>query len=142
MSAPAQEQISILTIGLDLDWGAAHLGHEIDMAAVRAAVAKGIQEFENVPGLHHDNYFVVPDNTDAWRVTERTVRAGHDGRPWDGITIGWGLRGHADMTVVFERVVNLAKEASPSSKLIFSGPASDHFGAVKRNWPYLKGKGE
>ncbi|KAL1650414.1 hypothetical protein SLS58_001232 [Diplodia intermedia] len=136
MSAPAQEQISILTIGLDLDWGAAHLGHEIDMAAVRAAVAKGVQEFENVPGVHHDNHFFAPDDADAWGEAERAVRAGHDGRPWDGVTIGWGLRGHADMTAVFERM------ASPGSRLIFAGPASDHFAAVKRNWPHLRGEAE
>ncbi|OJD39835.1 ubiquinone menaquinone biosynthesis methyltransferase [Diplodia corticola] len=154
-----QPVTSLLTIGLDLDWAAAHLGHKLDMPTVRAAVAKGLQEFDAVPDLFHETYFFVPDDDDevdnnnqendddrirdegrgVWAESERKIRGGgHQGRPWDGVCIGWGLRGQPDMTVVFERMVNLVREASPGSRLVFAGPAADHFGTAKRNWPNLR----
>lgn len=131
-----QQQVSILTIGLDFDWAAANLQEKIDTAAVRAAVMKGLKTLDGVEGLTHDLYLFVPDKEERVYVSEIEKKLRE--RAWDGIVVGWGVRAQPDMTEVFERTVNLIKEVSPRSKLLFTGPAPDHFAAVKRNFPHLQ----
>ncbi|GME28020.1 hypothetical protein GTA08_BOTSDO05968 [Neofusicoccum parvum] len=134
MSTPT----SILTIGLDFDWTAANRGEKFDINAIRTAVAKGLETLNNVDGLYAETFFLNPDKKGVFDEVTSKLQAGHSGNPWSGVIIGWGVRGVEDTTPVFETLVNLIKDTTPGSKLIFTGPAPDHFGAIQRNFPHLK----
>ncbi|KAF4306112.1 hypothetical protein GTA08_BOTSDO05968 [Botryosphaeria dothidea] len=132
------DTISILTIGLDFDWTQAHRGDKFDVPKIRAEVLKGLDDLKAVPGLESDVYYAVPDKEHLFDEITAKLREGHGGKPWSGIIIGWGVRGVPESTPLFEALVNLIKETSPTSKFLFSGDRGIKLDTVERNFPHLK----
>jgi hypothetical protein len=55
---------------------------------------------------------------------------------WDGISIGYGVRGNVALTALFERLVNTAlEEVQPPPKLIFTEWVDKVYGSVRRVFP-------
>ncbi|EKG19952.1 hypothetical protein MPH_02780 [Macrophomina phaseolina MS6] len=129
---------SILTIGLDFDWTEANRGDKFDVSKIRAAVSRGLEELKSVPGVESDVYFVVPDKQGLFDEIAAKLRDGHGGKPWSGVIVGWGVRGVDETTPLFEALMNLIKDTSPSSKFLFTGPGGVQFEAIERNFPHLK----
>lgn len=57
---------------------------------------------------------------------------------FEGISIGFGIRGNREYTALFEELVNTARELNPSSKLGFSVGPDDIYGTIIRLWPELR----
>jgi len=55
------------------------------------------------------------------------------GRTWDGVMIGWGIRGMQEHTELFEKLVNVASEdVTPTPKFIFSTNPDGFVDAIQR----------
>lgn len=134
MSTPT----SILIIGLDFAWTAAHRADQLDPATLRDKVQRGIQKLSSVPGLEPETYFLDPEKKEAVDEVEEKLRAGHGGKPWSGVIVGWGVRAFADMSPLFESVVNVVKDSSPESRLIFTDSTPNHLEAIQRNFPQFQ----
>lgn len=57
---------------------------------------------------------------------------------WDGIVLGFGVRGNPEMTVWFEEIVNAVREKSPKTKFLFNTSPDSTLEAAKRNFPLSK----
>ncbi|KAI9746650.1 MAG: hypothetical protein M1818_000364 [Claussenomyces sp. TS43310] len=60
------------------------------------------------------------------------------GRSWDGILIGWCIRGHVEFTVLFEEVVAMCCEvmkSAPQTKIMFCTGPDNLVETVSRNFP-------
>ncbi|QKX60404.1 uncharacterized protein TRUGW13939_07549 [Talaromyces rugulosus] len=60
------------------------------------------------------------------------------GQEWDGIMVGWCLRGNPDRTALFEKVVTLSTrtmQVRPQMKLMFCAGPNDIADATLRNFP-------
>ena len=55
-------------------------------------------------------------------------------KQWDGFIIGFGIRGTAEYTDVFEKLVNAGREIVPGAKLGFNTRPDDLFECVVRNF--------
>ncbi|MCJ1311528.1 hypothetical protein MMC25_005201 [Agyrium rufum] len=58
-------------------------------------------------------------------------------RPWDGIVIGWCLRGHVEFTDLFEQVIATCVDATrsaPQTKIMFSTGPDNLVETVERNF--------
>ncbi|KAJ9604363.1 hypothetical protein H2200_011197 [Cladophialophora chaetospira] len=53
---------------------------------------------------------------------------------WDGVMIGFGVRGNPKLTEIFETLVNSASEAVPGVKFGFAGSLDDVFPCLVRNF--------
>lgn len=54
---------------------------------------------------------------------------------WDGVSIGYGIRGKEELTLLFEGMVNIILEkVEPSPKLVFSLRPSNIWDAIKRQY--------
>lgn len=135
MSTPT----SILIIGLDFAWTAVHRADQIDPATLRSKVQPAIQKLSGVPGLEPELYLLNPEKKEALDEIEAKMRAGHGGKPWSGVIIGWGVRAFADTSPLLESLVNIVKDSSPESRLIFPDDAPNHLEAIQRNFPQLQG---
>jgi hypothetical protein len=56
-------------------------------------------------------------------------------RHWDGVIIGFGVRGNKALTVWFESLVNTVIELSPKTKILFNSSPDSTLDAAKRNLP-------
>lgn len=115
---------SVLTIGLSLDWFDVNYAKKpgIDTNAVRTRVERGFNDLKKVPGLVSDAYYIVPGKEGVFNEIVSKLREGHSSKPWDGVILGFGLRGDDAFTPLFEELVNLVKENYPMSKFLFTGP--------------------
>ena len=53
---------------------------------------------------------------------------------FDGLLIGWGLRGNKDYTPFFEAAVNTAKDVAPQTKLLFGNAPDDLVNTLRRTF--------
>ncbi|KAF7975235.1 hypothetical protein HWV62_10200 [Athelia sp. TMB] len=56
-------------------------------------------------------------------------------KQYDGVIIGFGVRGAPELTVFFEEAVNVIKDTLPTTKLLFNSSPLSSLDAVKRNFP-------
>ena len=56
-------------------------------------------------------------------------------KKYDGVIIGFGVRGTPELTGFFEEAVNAIKEALPTARLLFNSSPPSTLDAVKRNFP-------
>jgi len=54
---------------------------------------------------------------------------------WDGVVVGFGVRGEPSLTVFFEQIVNVVREHSPTTKLLFNTSPGSTIDAAKRWLP-------
>ena len=58
---------------------------------------------------------------------------------FDGVLIGWGVRGLPENSPLFEQAVQAVRDNAPlSTKMIFSTTADDHLLTIRRNFPAVK----
>ena len=75
---------------------------------------------------------VNPDDVSGTlAMVKETLRS----KQWDGFVIGYGVRGLKEYTVLFEEIVNAAREITPGTKLIFSNAPDGVFEAIRRAFP-------
>lgn len=131
---------SVLTIGLSLDWFDVNYANKpgIDTNAIRTRVEGGFNDLKKVPGFVSDAYYIVPGKEGAFNEIVSKLREGHGSKPWDGVILGFGLRGDDAFTPLFGELVNLVKENSPTSKFLFTGPDAIHVAPVQRVFPHLQ----
>jgi hypothetical protein len=63
-------------------------------------------------------------------------------KQWDGFIIGYGIRGKKEFTDLFEDLVNLSREVSPTTKLGFSVAPDAVFETMRRMFPEVDGMQE
>ena len=109
---------SILTISLTR-----HLTGKAVEKVLKDEWAKTTQDTSN----RFDNVgFNLDPNDTATNLKQ--LRKELQSRAWDGVLLGWCVRGHAEFTVLFEDVVNLVVEEvreKPETRLMFiTGPSN------------------
>jgi hypothetical protein len=112
---------TILTIGLALPPSPA-------TSAMQAAVGAAMKR-ANDEGYKAEMYAV--DLGDAHRMD--SFRAFLKGRTWNGVMLGWGIRGMPENTELFEELVNaVVAEVKPAPKFIFSLKPDGLIDAIQR----------
>ena len=94
----------------------------------------------NAPSEVSHRFNNVGFNVDPDRVTENMadLQKQLKNHNWDGIVLGWCVRGHAEFTVLFERIMNLVAEELRSKqdmKLIFVTGPDNLVEATLRTFP-------
>eukprot|EP01117_Protostelium_nocturnum_P004037 TRINITY_DN15308_c0_g1_i1.p1 TRINITY_DN15308_c0_g1~~TRINITY_DN15308_c0_g1_i1.p1 ORF type:complete len:126 (-),score=20.01 TRINITY_DN15308_c0_g1_i1:76-453(-) len=56
-------------------------------------------------------------------------------KKYDGICIGFGVRGQGQLTVFFEDLVNAIVKNAPGTQLLFNSTPNDTLAAIKRRVP-------
>jgi hypothetical protein len=127
-AAATHRQNDVLTVSLSK-----HLtGHPIDDVLDsnwRTADEATQQRFNNV-GFDFDPTN-VPRTLESLRDTLKR-------QEWDGVLLGWCLRGYAERTELFEEVANVVVDeirSKPDTKLIFCTGPKDLYNATMRNFP-------
>ena len=64
--------------------------------------------------------------------TLHTVRQTLKEQPWDGVSIGFGVRGSVEFTELFEGAVNAVREIRPEAKMMFATAPDGIFDAIMR----------
>lgn len=88
---------------------------------------------------HVNNEGLNLDPTDSPQSLKK-LQAVLQSKRWDGILFGWCIRGNAEYTQFFERVVNMSVEEtrSTSAKMMFCTGPDNVLPAVLRNFPASK----
>ena len=112
---------TILTIGLVLPPSPAT---SVMQAAVGAAMKRAHEE-----GYRAEMYAV--DRQDAHHM--ENFRGFLKSHTWDGVMIGWGIRGVPEHTELFEELVNMVvAEVKPAPKFVFSLKPDALIDAIQR----------
>lgn len=132
--------VSILMLGLPLDW---FLERNPDKGFIVAALEKSFEETRTYPGVDAELCFVNPDREaqDLGALRDKLAAGPSPGggrRHFDGVSIGFGVRGNPEYTPLFEKMVNLVRETSPKTTFMFTGTTSDHVDIIRRNFPQIK----
>lgn len=128
------DQTSILTIS-----AARYLiGHDVNDVLTHAWSAPGVPA-DTASRFHRAGFNLDVKNQPA---TLKQVQNTLEGSEWDGILIGWCVRGHAELTELFEAImavcVDHISERRPlgrAPKLYFCTGPDDVVNATLRNFP-------
>ncbi|KAK3074634.1 hypothetical protein LTR53_002779 [Teratosphaeriaceae sp. CCFEE 6253] len=105
---------------------ASYGGEEKIAAMIQASIQQA-----NDAGFDVDNFAVNPaDPGDSIQRLEDKLRSRH----FDGLLIGWGIRGNQEYTPLFEAVVHAAKEVTPRTKMLFGNAPDDLYNTLQRNF--------
>ena len=126
-----QPQITLLSTGVVPAWFAAH--KSVPVLPIYQAMTKSTQDMHSFPNCTTVFVEVDPDDPNTLEKFREVVRS----RRFDGISIGWGLRSLPEMSWLFEAAVNVAREESPQSKLVFNAGPDDVLNAFRRQFPQL-----
>ena len=111
---------SVLVVGLVLEPSPA-------ASAMQAAVGAAIK------GAAEVGYQVDATAVNAADVDLQGFQDFLKGRTWNGIMIGWGIRGVQEHTGLFEKLVNLIiADVKPTPKFIFSTKPDGFVDAIRR----------
>jgi hypothetical protein len=99
-----------------------------DPAPVAAAIAVGMARFADA-GIGAESCLVGLDGSDD---IEAVVTEALEGRPWEVVVIGGGIREPADQLNLFERIVNLVHRHAPGAAIAFNSTPADTFDAAAR----------
>lgn len=103
----------------------------LDLASTRNTVQKELEK-GSAAGFAIEAFAVKPDDEDSLEELRQKL----NGKHWDVVTIGYGVRGNKDYTSTFEKVINMCiQEVKPPPKLGFSKSPDDVFDAIKRVVP-------
>ncbi|MEO6394046.1 MAG: hypothetical protein ABIP75_19485 [Pyrinomonadaceae bacterium] len=70
--------------------------------------------------------------TDTGETAEEFVRARLEGKPFDCVMIGAGVRTIAQHFLLFEKLINIVHRYAPQAKICFNSQPSDTAEAVRR----------
>lgn len=108
---------------------------EFDSAEAEAVKQKVSADMEEVRSAGFDCVSFDMNPEDPSETLQR-LRDQLRSQPWDGVLIGFGVRGAVELTPLFEAAVNLCvKETAHSTKLMFSAGPDKIFEAIRRNFP-------
>jgi hypothetical protein len=97
---------------------------------IKKAVFASIQQAKEA-GFDVSNIALDPsDVDDSSKRLEEKLKS----QQWDGLLIGFGIRGNKDYTELFEAAVNLAKDVSPGMRLLFGKAPDDLYATLQRNF--------
>ena len=99
-----------------------------DPAPVAAAIDRGLARFTDA-GVGVESCLLGLDGSDDVDVV---VTAALEGRPWDVVVIGGGIREPVDQLDLFERIVNLVHRHAPDAAIAFNESPDDIFDAAAR----------
>ncbi len=99
-----------------------------DPAPMAAAIDRGLARFADA-GIGVESCLLGLDGTDD---VEVVVTAALEGRPWEVVVIGGGIREPADQLDLFERIVNLVHRHAPHAAIAFNRSPDDTFDAAAR----------
>lgn len=131
----ASKQHSVLTVSL-----ARHLvGHDITHVLNQAWSPDKV-DFSVRSKFNNTGFNLDPKNVSSTLQELENVLSKND---WDGVLIGWCLRGHAEFTDLFESVVTVctqnivkrAKDGEKEPKLLFCTGPEDLVNASLRSFP-------
>ena len=99
-----------------------------DPAPVAAAIDRGLARLADA-GITVESCLLGLDGSDD---VDAVVTAALEGRPWEVVVIGGGIREPADQLDLFERIVNLVHRHAPDAAIAFSGSPVDTVDAAAR----------
>ncbi|KAG8993763.1 hypothetical protein FRB94_006622 [Tulasnella sp. JGI-2019a] len=97
-------------------------------------IRKGLEQTNAaISGAGYDYHeFLFPQEDNLNRLINQLKE-----RTWDGIIIGFGVRGNPKMTEYFEAIVNTIREYAPQAKFIFNHSPPSSLDGVKRQVPLV-----
>lgn len=106
------------------------VGAHLDPVLVADAIARMEAAMKDA-GYDYTQYLRTPEDDMS------TLSAELRRRHYDGVVIGWGVRGSPELTPWFEQLLNAIVEHSPGTKLMFNKPETPLTAveAVKRWFP-------
>ncbi|KAF7978470.1 hypothetical protein HWV62_45593 [Athelia sp. TMB] len=120
---------SVLLIGLP--WDHPEVAKQVpDPTIIRDglnAIAASIRS----AGYSYDFFPIGPDDASAKDALIAQMRE----KAYDGVMIGFGVRGAPELTVFFEETLNAIKDTLPKARLLFNSSPPSTLDAVKRNFP-------
>ena len=99
-----------------------------DPAPVAEAIALGMTRFAEA-GVDAESCLVGLDGSDD---IEAVVTTALDGRRWDVVLVGGGIRKAEDLLELFERIVNLVRRHAPDAAIAFNATPGDIVDAATR----------
>lgn len=111
----ARRNILILGLGSYVDKHATNIT-SLTSAGVAAKVSATIAEASTL-GFDGESFDVDPDQAEA---TVHKLREKLAARKWDGVSIGFGVRGQIQFTGLFEDCVNAVIDEAPGARFVFS----------------------
>ena len=97
-------------------------------SAMQAAVGAAIKRASEV-GYRVESYGVNTADFNPVQDFRNFLR----GRTWEGVMIGWGIRGMQEHTELFEKLVNVVlADVTPTPKFIFSTNPNGFVNAIQR----------
>lgn len=99
-----------------------------DPKPMAEAIAVGLASLAE-RGFHTEACLVGLDGSDD---LESTISAALQGRPWDCVLVGGGIRKREDLLELFESVVNLVVRHAPQAAIAFNSEPDDIADAVSR----------
>ena len=85
--------------------------------------------------FHNSGFDIDPtDVSNTLRALRKTIKSDR----WDGLLVGWCLRGHVEFTELFEEVVSACVDevkSSPDTKIMFCSGPDNLFETTVRNFP-------
>ncbi|MEV7771638.1 hypothetical protein [Kitasatospora sp. NPDC086791] len=112
---------TVLVLGFD-----PHTVPGMDGDGVRAVLDAELARFAD-HGIDAAMTLVAPDDT-----AEPAIVAALDGRGWDVVVIGGGIRKPEPALPFFELVVNLVRRHAPQAAIAFNTSGADSVEAVQR----------
>ena len=123
MSSPA-----VLMVGLP--WNHHTITSRFDANAIRVNLEQ-TEASMNDAGYDFKPCYIGPEQGMTPLIDELSLKR------WDGVVIGFGVRGNSDLTVFFEQIVNVVREHAPTAKLLFNSSPGSTLDAAKRWFPVL-----
>lgn len=101
---------------------------------IKKAVAASVQQAAEA-GFDVENIALNPNDVDdTLNRLEQKLKSQH----WDGVLIGFMIRGNKDYTVVFEAAVNACRRVAPETVMLFGTSWDDLLVTLHRNFPEAK----
>jgi hypothetical protein len=96
------------------------------------AVVEAEQEKASKAGYNIETFGVNPNDVSSLEAARKVLKSKY----WDGISIGFGVRGQKEYSEVFEKLVNIClEEVKPAPKMLFPVGPNQLFLAVQRVFP-------
>ncbi|KZP06479.1 hypothetical protein FIBSPDRAFT_1053506 [Athelia psychrophila] len=121
--------ISLLQIGMP--WDHPLVAAQFPDPAVIRDVLENVVSSINNAGYKFSPYYFGPNDAAGMQGLVALLKE----NDYDGVFIGFGIRGSADLTEFFEEIVNTVKDTAPRARLLFNTSPPSTIDAVRRAFP-------
>jgi hypothetical protein len=127
----SQDPVRILATGVELQSAARHTPG-LDGDTLQKELDESLALVKEDPGIELATcWLYLEDDAPAKRLAE-VLRSS---KPFDGMLIGWGVRGIPEHSVLFEECIEVARTyAPPCTKFLFSTTIADHLETIRRSF--------